>query len=225
MADPVLLSFSYGAGVLSFFSPCAFPLLPAYISAYLAQGSEEGEGTALGRGLLLGGVAVVGMAAVFTGLGALLGFVGARFIGSAVPLFGLGMGVVLIGLGIVLLATHRLSFALPIRAPRLRGPLSFLLFGAAYALVSLGCTFPIFLVVVTGALLGQGLFSGFLVFLVYTLGLGTVLVFATLAVATSREVLADRMKGVVPYVRGASAVVLLAVGGYMIYFYGGLVTG
>lgn len=223
MADAVLLSFSYGAGVLSFFSPCAFPLLPAYVSAYLAKGTEE-EGTALGRGLFLGGLALLGMTVVFTGLGAALGFVGARFIGSAVPLFGLGMGVLLAGLGAALLVTHRLSFAVPLRAPRLRGPGSFFLFGVAYALVSLGCTFPIFLVVVTGALLSQGFVSGVLVFLVYTLGLGTVLIFVTLAVATSREAVAGRLGAATRYVRLASALVLLVVGGYMVHFYAGLVT-
>ncbi len=121
-----------------------------------------------------------------------------------------------------MMATRRLSFTLPIRAPALRGPVSLFLYGIAYALVSLGCTFPIFLIVVSGAILTQGVAQGLLVFLVYSLGMGTVMIFVSLAVATSKEYLAVRMGRIVPFVRLVSAVVLVAVGAYMFYFYYGL---
>jgi cytochrome c biogenesis protein CcdA len=221
MADPVLLSFAFGAGVISFFSPCAFPMLPAYISYYLGQ---EGEGEEAGpaRGLLFGGLTLLGMLSIFGALGSLLSFVGSRFLGQAIPLFGLGMGTLLLVLGVLLLATSRMRFSLPIKAPRFGGPISFYLYGVAYALVSLGCTFPIFLIVVTGALLAQGFLQGILVFLVYSLGMGTVMIFLSLAVSTSRDYFAASMGRVVPYVRLVSAVVLIAVGAYMVYFYYGL---
>lgn len=221
MVEPLLLTFAYGAGVLSFFSPCAFPMLPAYISYYLAQGATGGD--SLGQGLRFGGLSTLGMLAIFAGLGSLLGLVGASLIGGAIPLFGLGMGGLLVALGVILLLTNRLGVTLPLRAPVYRGPLSFFLYGVAYALVSLGCTFPIFVVLVTAALLSGGLASGLLVFSVYSLGLGTVMVFLSVAVATSRDVVADHLHRVVPWVRVISAIVLLGVGGYMIYFYWPLV--
>ena len=38
-----LLVFAFTAGLISFFSPCAFPMLPAYISYYLGIGKEDEE--------------------------------------------------------------------------------------------------------------------------------------------------------------------------------------
>ncbi len=218
MADPVLLSFAYGAGVISFFSPCAFPMLPAYISYYLGQEVRPGQ-AGPGQGFLFGGLTLLGILSIFGALGGLLSFVGSRFLAQAIPLFGLGMGILLMILGAILLATHRLRFSLPIKAPRVGGSVSFYLYGVAYALVSLGCTFPIFLVVVTGALLTQGFLQGILVFLVYSLGMGTVMIFLSLAVSTSRDYFANSMSRVVPYVRLISALVLIGVGAYMAYFY------
>lgn len=223
MVDAVLLSFSYGAGVLSFFSPCAFPMLPAYISYYL--GLVRGEPTSLGRGILFGGLTVLGMISIFGILGGVLGLVGGHVLGPAVPLFGLGMGIVLIALGILLLSARRLGPSLPIHAPKGRGPASFFLYGVAYATVSLGCTFPLFLLVVTGAVLAGGVLQGVLVFLVYSLGLGTVMIFLSVAVVTSGDYFAGRMKRVLPYVRVLSAALLIAIGAYMGYFYYGLVFG
>ncbi len=221
MVDPVLLSFAYGAGVISFFSPCAFPMLPAYVSYYLTQDNPERE-MPLTQALRFGGLTLLGMISIFGGLGALLTLIGSQFLAQAIPLFGLGMGILLLLLGVLLLVTDRLSFTVPIRAPRFGGPLSFYLFGVAYALVSLGCTFPIFLLVVTGAILSQGVLQGVIVFLVYSVGMGTVMIFVSLAVSTSKEVVAESLRRVVPYVKPISALVLLAVGAYMTYFYYGL---
>ncbi len=220
MVDSLLLSFAFGAGVLSFFSPCAFPMLPAYVSYALGRPGDEGG---LGQGLLFGGSATLGMVGVFGGLGGVLSFAGARLLGQAIPLFGLGMGVLLVALGLLLLATDRVSFALPLRSPDVRRPFGFLLYGAAYALVSLGCTFPIFVLVVTGALLTGGFASGFLIFLVYALGLGIVMTFLSVAVATSRKAVTRRMGQVLPYVRIISALVLMGVGAYIVYYYASLV--
>ncbi|MFQ5552987.1 MAG: cytochrome c biogenesis CcdA family protein [Thermoplasmata archaeon] len=221
MADPVLLSFAYGAGVISFFSPCAFPMLPAYVSYYLGQDNPTGEAP-LAQGLKVGGLTLLGMLSIFGGLGLVLTFIGSQFLAQAIPLFGLGMGVLLVALGALLLVTDRLSFTLPIRAPSFRGPLSLYLYGVAYALVSLGCTFPIFLLVVTGAILTQGLLQGAVVFLAYAVGMGTVMIFVSLAVSTSKDYVADSMRRVVPLVKPISAIILLAVGAYMVYFYYGL---
>ncbi len=222
MVDAVLLSFTYGAGVISFFSPCAFPMLPAYITYYLGRG-HGGEAHGLRPGLLFGGLTVLGMLSVFASLGSLLAFVGTRFLGPFIPLFGLGMGSLLVILGILLLTSQRLGVSLPIRAPKVRGVVSFYLYGVAYALVSLGCTFPIFLLVVTGAILAQGFLQGVLVFSVYALGLGTVMIFLSLAVSTSREYFATSMGRIVPHIRLISALVLIGVGAYLVYFYSSLI--
>ena len=75
---------------------------------------------------------------------------------------------------------------------------------------------------VTGAILAQGFLQGVLVFLVYSVGMGTVMIFVSLAVSTSKEYVAESLQRVVRYVKPVSAIVLLAVGAYMAYFYYGL---
>ena len=214
MVDAVLPSFSYGAGVLSFFSPCAFPMRPAYISAY--PGLAHGEPTGLGRGVLFIGLTVLGVISIFGILGGALGLVGSHVLGPAVPLFGLGMGLVLVALGILLLSAQRGRGSASPSAPRegaVPSPSSST--ASPSPTVSVGCTFPLFLLVVTGAVLAGGVPQGVLVFLVYSLGLGTVMIFLSVAMSTSGGYFAGRMKRVLPYVRVLSAVLLIAIGAYM----------
>lgn len=85
---PALLV-SIVAGVVSFFSPCSLPLVPAYLSYVAGVDGQEssvvrelrGEATTGRRRSLLGaGLFVLGFAAVFTSYGALFGALGSRLV-------------------------------------------------------------------------------------------------------------------------------------------------
>jgi len=41
-----LVGFAFSAGAFTFFAPCAYPLLPGYVSYYLGRGSPGGDGPA-----------------------------------------------------------------------------------------------------------------------------------------------------------------------------------
>ncbi|MDZ7729869.1 MAG: cytochrome c biogenesis protein CcdA [Natrialbaceae archaeon] len=150
MAEPAVLSslgFALAAGLATFFSPCAYPLLPGYVAFYVEQteGDTNLEG-ALSRGLLAG-------AGVVLTLGILIGL--AYWIGSSVlqnvvrlePV----IGVLLILFGILVLVNRApwISLALPKRRASLTG---FGIFGAGYAAAAAGCVAPIFLGLVANAL-------------------------------------------------------------------------
>jgi hypothetical protein len=60
-------------------------------------------------------------------------------------------------------------------------------FGLSYAVASLSCTLPIFLVVVAGTIPQLGFVSGVLTFLVYGLGMSMLLVVVTLALAFGKR--------------------------------------
>jgi cytochrome c-type biogenesis protein len=151
MLDATLLStlgFALTAGVFTFFSPCAYPLLPGYVGFYVSQtdAEESSLGSALGRGLIAG-------AGVLVTFGLLLGitfWIGQSVLANATALE-LLVGVALLGFGVLVLfdLSPSLSVALP---KRRSGAVGFGIFGAGYALAAAGCVAPVFLAVLTSAL-------------------------------------------------------------------------
>jgi cytochrome c-type biogenesis protein len=151
MLDAALLStlgFALTAGVFTFFSPCAYPLLPGYVGFYVSQtdAEESSLGSALGRGLIAG-------AGVLVTFGLLLGmtfWIGQSVLANATALE-LLVGVALLGFGVLVLfdLSPSLSVALP---KRRSGAVGFGIFGAGYALAAAGCVAPVFLAVLTSAL-------------------------------------------------------------------------
>ncbi|GAA3525919.1 MULTISPECIES: cytochrome c biogenesis CcdA family protein [Aeromicrobium] len=100
------------AGVVSFFSPCSLPLVPAYLS-YVAgvEGQEStvarqlrGEAShGRGRTLVGAGLFVLGFAAVFTSYGALFGILGSQLVEHQDQIIRWsGVLTVLMGLGFAL---------------------------------------------------------------------------------------------------------------------------
>ena len=107
-----------GAGVLSFFSPCSFPLLPGYVSFYLMRKKETSGGlnektmrTALPAGL----AASAGILTIFLGL-AILGIFFSEAIREMVPVLIPITGAVILIMGIIMLADIDMSrFTYPIK--------------------------------------------------------------------------------------------------------------
>lgn len=81
------------------------------------------------------------------------------------------------------------------------------------------CTAPIFFLVVATAFLETGAGIGLLVFLAYAAGIVLLMLVATVLVTAVGEGALVRFKRALPYVRPASALVMLAVGGYLLAYY------
>ena len=156
------------AGALAtFFSPCAYALLPGYVGYTVHRSGSRGAERTLSRGLVAGAGVLVTLG-VLAGLFLLLGTRMADTIQFLEPAVG-----ILIAIFGVLLVTGRapsVHVTLPARPSSLRG---FGLFGAGYAVASVGCGLPIFVGVIgtaisagttTGALL-IGVYVGIIVFL------------------------------------------------------------
>lgn len=139
------LTFAVGAGLATFFAPCAYPLLPGYVG-YAIQGDETGLGGATLRGL----AASAGAVAVLVVIGALLLAVGGR-LARHLPLLEPLIGVALVVLGALVLSDR--APTLHLRLPeRRRSVLGCAVFGGGYALAAAGCVVPVVLGVVTQAL-------------------------------------------------------------------------
>ncbi|MER3458366.1 MAG: cytochrome C biogenesis protein [Chloroflexota bacterium] len=215
------LAFAFSAGMLATVNPCGFALLPAFIAYTLGTNETGFDGRPLlrraGEGLILGLLVTLGFLAVF--VGGLVVSAGGRWLVRAFPWLAVAVGLILVGLGLWLLSGR--SLYLNIAAPqpdlRRRGVRSLFLFGVAYAVASLSCTLPVFLVVVGGALAAGGLLPGLTQFISYGVGMGTVLIAISIGAAAFKGAVAARLRLVMPYVTRLSALLLILAGGYLIY--------
>ena len=55
--------------------------------------------------------------------------------------------------------------------------ISFFVYGMGFAIASLGCTLPIFLLVVTSAIKSSGFFNGVFIFLIYAAGMSFFMIY------------------------------------------------
>jgi cytochrome c-type biogenesis protein len=137
------IGFAAGAGIATFFAPCAFPLLPGYIGYYMNQ-SDTPSGLLSGITAASGAVVMLGIVA---GLTAMIG----RRLTAILPLFEPVVGAALIVLGVLLwVEVEWASTTIPL-THRPDSLLGFGIFGAVYAIAAAGCVIPLFLGVVTQA--------------------------------------------------------------------------
>jgi cytochrome c-type biogenesis protein len=217
--DIVLLGFAFSAGIVAFFSPCNYPMLPSFISYYLGRDNEDniiGKNSMM-KGLGVGTITTFGFFTVFGLVGLVISFVGNETIGMYYGAFSIIVGLILIILGFLMLTKQNLSLALPIKAPMKTGFLSFYLFGIAYAVASLACVFPVFIMLVFGTLSTQGFIQSFLIFILYTIGMAIPMISVAVAISSSKDIFLNRLNHIIPYVKKISAIILIFAGIYLVY--------
>jgi len=207
------LGVAVGAGVATFFSPCAYALLPGYVGYYVSN--AETGGPSLEGAVVRGVAAVVGVLAVFTTLGVIAAAVG-ETLQPIFPALELTVGAVLLVFGGLLVADWEVG--LTVRLPERRASvLGFAGFGALYALAAAGCVAPLFLAVIvqsltlspTGTLLVvcgyAGTFAALLLSATVATALGHDLAASTVAPYAT---VASRLAGVVVLLAGASQILI-----------------
>ncbi|MDG4805551.1 cytochrome c biogenesis protein CcdA [Micromonospora sp. WMMD1120] len=215
MTAPLLLALT--AGMLGAVNPCGFALLPAYLSLLVA-GRSDTRG-AVGRALTAAAGLTVGYVLVFGAFGLALAPL-AGWLRPRLPWVTVALGALLVLVGCWLLAGQRLPApGWSARAPRLtRSWPSMALFGAAYALASLGCAIAPFLAIVVTSLQAGSTGSGLALFGAYALGMGLVVAVAALGVALVRDGLVARLRVAGAVVPRLSGLVLLLSGGYVAWY-------
>jgi cytochrome c-type biogenesis protein len=216
----VPLSIALTAGGLAVVNPCAFPLLPAFLSFYLGADEQRlpAASTRALQGLLVGALVAAGFLAVFAAVGLPLSL-GLSAIADAVPWLGFATGAALAITGLFALAgvsVHLPSFVQPRPRPgRGRSAGAMVLFGVGYGAASLGCTLPIFLALV-GASLGAAKLT---IFAAYAAGMTLVLMALAVTVAFTRQGIARFLRRLLPHIERLAGLLLLASGGYLIYYW------
>jgi cytochrome c-type biogenesis protein len=216
------VGYAFAAGMVASVNPCGALMLPTYILYQLGAG-EAGSSAARRalRGLLIAVAVTAGFIVIFAAAGSII-TVGGRWLITAFPYAGLLIGAVMIALGLWLLVTHRtlgiLAASRVAVNPKQNLGNAFL-FGIAYAVGSLSCTLPIFLVVVGSALASEGLLFSFGQFIGYALGMGAVIVAVTIGTALFQQAVAKWLRRLTPYVHRLSAMFLIGAGAYLIYYW------
>lgn len=216
----VPFSIALTAGGLAVINPCAFPLVPAFLSFYLGAEEERlpAAPTRALQGLLVGALVAAGFLAVFAAVGLPLSL-GLSAIADAVPWLGLATGAALVLIGVLAIAGVSVhlpaSVQLRVRARRSRTAGAMFVFGVGYGAASLGCTLPIFLALV-GASLGA---AKLMIFAAYAVGMLLVLMALAVAVAFARQGITRFLRRLLPHVGRIAGLLLVASGGYLFYYW------
>ena len=220
--------FALSAGMVATVNPCGFAMLPAYLGLYLTSNEfSEMNISPIRRftqALIVGFAVTSGFILLFGITGLIIG-AGAQSVVSIFPWIGLGIGVTLTGVGAWLLRGGTLYIGIAERAalrignPRQINLKGYFLFGVSYGTASLSCTLPIFLAVVGSTLATKGFLSAVSQFVLYSLGMGLVIVVLTVSIALFKEAIIGIMRKTLRYMQPVSAVLMILAGAYIVFYW------
>ncbi|MGZ4904126.1 MAG: cytochrome c biogenesis CcdA family protein [Halobacteriota archaeon] len=207
---------AFGAGVISIFSPCVLPLLPAIVASSTDRGSRY-------RPLAI----VLGLAISFTTMGLVASAFGAIFTAYRDYLF-LAAIVFIIVMGFWML----FNLHLPYNMPRLgvidrvsketytlptEGIASGLLLGLALGVVWLPCTGPVLGTILTWVAVRGDLLTGGLLLIVYSIGFAIPMLGIAYSSRMSSSLVGKSSKTI--WIKRVAGVMLIVVGIYLVVPY------
>jgi cytochrome c-type biogenesis protein len=181
----------FGAGVLSFLSPCVLPLVPPYLT-YMSGASFEqlrddraGTGVLWRRSVVTSIFFILGFSVIFITLGATATAFGQAF-RQALPILTPVAGIVIIAMGLHFLGVYRIAFLdrqLRHQGPGVAaGPLGGFLLGLAFAIGWTPCIGPVLAAILSVAASQQTAYEGAALLGLYSLGLGVPFLLAGIAI-------------------------------------------
>ncbi len=213
------LALALSAGMVTAFNPCGVAMLPAFLAMLLSRRGRSRWVDGLAAGLTM----MAGFVLLFGAAGIVVGAVGQALFFLA-PVVSLVVAAVFLALAVWLWRGRTMTVSLGglperLQARVLRGSeWTFFWYGLSYGLVSLTCSFPVFLAVaVTG--FHQSFITGILRYVVYALGMGLIVTALAVATVTARSVAERAVHTVMPVMHQLSAVVLVLGSCYMIWYW------
>lgn len=206
------------AGIVSFFSPCVLPLIPAYITyitdTALEEELEDKKMLALSRTLGF----VLGFTIIFMIMGVSASFIGRIFRVYKTQFLRIS-GILIIGLGLNMIGLLNLNFlskGSKIKMPKITSWFSSVLVGMAFAAGWTPCA---------GAVLGTILLlagstgtvtTGVFLLLAYSIGLAIPFILTALLISKFGKFLAKSEK-VLPYINKIGGIIVIVLG-LLIFF-------
>ncbi len=218
--DEVPYALALVAGAVAAVNPCGFALLPAYLAVLVADpNADRGRLALLARAVRFSAGMTVGFVALFGLFGAVIAPL-AVSVERWLPAVTVVMGVLLILVGLRTLAGYGLG--VPGLARFGRGPsgawLSQVGYGAGFALASLSCTVAPFLAVSATALRVGSVPGVVATFVLYAVGMGSVVLALSLAVAFVRGSVATRVRQAGPVLTRVGGALLVLAGAYVAWY-------
>lgn len=224
VVDSSPVPYAFGAGMISTVNPCGFIMLPSFAAFYMTahDGEQAGALPRSLRALQMGAIVTLAFVVTF-GVAGIVLTSGGRFIVNWIGWAGFAIGVGLVGLGAYQLLTRRSIFASTtanVRVQRSATTRGVVAFGIAYAVASLGCTLPVFMIVVGSVFTGNGTYLDSVGrFLQYAAGMGVMLTAITVGVALSRQLTVGTVSRALPVVESIGNAALLFAGAYLIWYW------
>jgi cytochrome c-type biogenesis protein len=192
MEEHVTLLAAFGAGLLSFISPCVLPLIPGYLSYISGLSLEELRGTPMAAGggtvavaaapphvrrrVLAASLAfILGFTLVFVAIGATASVLG-QFVNERLPLFGRVAGILIIIFGLHTMGVLRIEWLYQEKrvhtSRQPAGIVGAFLVGIAFAFGWTPCIGPILSAILLLAGSQNTVGQGVRLLVAYSLGLG-----------------------------------------------------
>ena len=223
------LGFAYAAGMVSAVNPCGFVMLPAYLGLYLGVNEKDAVRVHpllhVVRALRVGGSVTLGFVALFGAAGMLIA-VGARAaVVDILPWLGLVIGITLALTGSWMVGGGKLYTGFAAQAaskigdPGQVNTKGYFLFGLSYGIASLSCTLPIFLSVIGTSFAVSDIATSLGQFILYAVGMGTVILALTLGMAFFKGALLGVMRKALPYVQPVGSWLMVVAGSYIVFYW------
>jgi len=216
------VGYAFAAGMVASVNPCGVIVLSSY--AFYQVRGEEASSTVARRvlwGLVISTMIALGFVLIFAFVGGAIA-AGGQWLVKVFPYAGLSIGVGMVALGVWLLAVRKTVGIAPAKGMTVSPKRSLgnaFMFGITYALASLGCTLPVFLVVVGGTLTDAGIIASLGQFVGYALGMGAVIFVVNIGAVLFKRAMARWLRTLTPYVHRLSAMLLIGAGAYLIYYW------
>lgn len=228
----VTLGFAFTAGVFTFFAPCAYPLLPGYVSYYLGVSAaaptpdggtttaghvDQRLGSDIAQAVSVGLLVSVGFFVVYAVLAGVVVSFGTQLL-AGISLLELIVGGLLIVIGGAMAAGWKPGGSMVQLPERKRSAAGFVGFGVLYAAAAAGCSAPIFIAVAVKALASNAT-TAVGVFGAYAAGMSVLMVGVTVLIAVGRDTLLRRVTQRMDRIYRIAGGFLVVAGLVQVYFF------
>jgi len=203
------------AGVASFFSPCAFPLLPGVVAMDVKGASKLKPSTK-------GVISAAGVLSFLIPLGLVIGLIGVplgSFLQDNLTTIRAIVGIVLLYLGYIQLSGGHYNF-FEKHAPKIGKDIKSsyrvpYMFGFGYVMVGSGCTVPIMAGLVVGTLASGGFWAAATSFIIAG-SVMALLMFSFMTYAGTVKIMPERINKATPKIKKLAGVLLIIIGSFYI---------